>query len=87
MYLLLFYISSKSNHFQESYKIKYQNKIPSENLNLVIDLEENIKRFRKISLTKDLRLTNSIIKKKILILGDSMSTNWIDAINQNKEFI
>ena len=74
----------KLNHFQESYKIKYQNKIPSENLNLVVDLEENIKRFRMVSLNKNLRLTNSIIKKKILILGDSMSTNWIYALNQNK---
>ena len=75
----------KLSHFQESYKIKYQNKIPTENLNLVIDIEENIKRFRNISLNKNLQLTNNNIKKKILILGDSMSTNWIDAINQNKD--
>jgi len=30
-----------------------------------------------------LQLTNNTTKKKILIIGDSMSTNWIDALNQN----
>ena len=73
----------KSDNFQETYKIKYQNQAPSKNLNLIVDIEKNIKRFRNISLDKDLQLTKSKSKKKILILGDSMSTNWIDALNQN----
>ena len=78
----LFYL--KSDNFQKGYKKNYLNKIPSENLNLVIDVKQNIKRFRNISLVDDLRLTKSSSKKKILILGDSMSTNWIDGLNQNK---
>ena len=35
-------------------------------------------------MTKELQLSDSLNKEKILILGDSMSVNWIDAINQNK---
>lgn len=79
---VLFYL--KSDNFQKEYKKNYLNKIPPENLNLVIDVKQNIKRFRNISLVDDLRLTKSSSKKKILILGDSMSTNWIDGLNQNK---
>lgn len=74
----------KSDNFQNAYKKNYLNKIPTENLNLVIDVKQNIKRFRNISLVNDLRLTKGSSKKKILILGDSMSTNWIDGLNQNK---
>ena len=74
----------KSTSFQNSYKINYYKKIPKNNLNLVIDVEQNIKRFKKISLVKDLHLTESKSKTKILILGDSMSFNWIDALNKNK---
>ena len=74
----------KSITFQNNYKIEYQNKVLSKNLNLVIDIEKEKKRFEKISLEKNLSLTKNYSKQKILILGDSMSTNWIDAINQNK---
>ena len=74
----------KSITFQNNYKIEYQNKVLSKNLNLVIDVEKEKKRFEKISLEKNLNLTKNYSKQKILILGDSMSTNWIDAINQNK---
>lgn len=77
--------SFKSTSFQDSYKKNYLKKIPTNNLNLIVDVEENIKRFEKISLTKDLHLTKSKSKMKILILGDSMSTNWIDALNKNKD--
>ena len=80
---ILFFL--KSNNFQEKFKSKFQNKIPLKNLNLVIDLDENIKRFKKISLTKELQLSDALNKEKILFLGDSMSANWIDAINQNKD--
>jgi len=80
---ILFFL--KSNNFQEKFKSKFQNKIPLKNLNLVIDLDENIKRFKKISLTKELQLSDALNKEKILFLGDSMSINWIDAINQNED--
>ena len=79
---ILFFL--KSNNFQEKFKLKFQNKISLKNINLVIDLNENIKRFKNISLTKEFQLSDSLNKEKILILGDSMSVNWIDAINQNK---
>ena len=80
---ILFFL--KSNNFQEKFKLKFQNKIPLKNINLVIDLDKNIKRFRNISLTMELQLSENLNKEKILILGDSMSTNWIGAINQNKD--
>lgn len=79
--VLLFF---KSTSFQDSYKKKYYKKIPKNNLNLIIDVEQNIQRFKKISLIKDLQLTESKLKKNILILGDSMSFNWIDSLNKNK---
>ena len=65
--------------------MNYQNKIPLKNLNLVIDLQKNLKRFDKISLIEDLRINKNSTKEKILIVGDSMSTNWIDALNQNDD--
>lgn len=83
--LLFIFLFLKSNSFQELYKIKYQNKIPLKNLNLIIDLNKNLQRFEKISLLKDLRIDQNTTEEKILFLGDSMSTNWIDAINQNRE--
>lgn len=79
--VLLFF---KSTSFQDSYKKNYYSKIPKNNLNLIIDVEQNIKRFRTISLVKDLQLNENKSKTKILILGDSMSLNWIDALNKNK---
>ncbi len=81
---VLILIFFKSTSFQTAYKINYLKKIPTNNLNLIIDVEQNIKRFEKITLIKDLYLTKSKSKTKILILGDSMSTNWIDALNENK---
>ena len=83
--LISFLFFLKSNNFQEKFKSKFQNKIPLKNLNLLVDLDKNIKRFKKISLPKELQLSDALNKEKILFLGDSMSTNWIDAINQNKD--
>ena len=81
-----FFLFLKSSSFQEAHKLKYQNKIPLKNLNLIVDLEKNLQRFEKISLSEDLKINTNTEKEKILILGDSMSTNWIDAINQNIYF-
>ena len=82
---VVFFQFLKSTSFQETYKMNYQNKIPLKNLNLVIDLQKNLKRFDKISLIEDLRINKNSTKEKILIVGDSMSTNWIDALNQNDD--
>lgn len=82
--LVSIFLFLKSNSFQEVHKIKYQNKIPFKNLNLIVDLKKNLERFEKISLLESLRLNENTEKEKILILGDSMSTNWIDAVNQSE---
>tara|TARA_B100000787_G_C16198423_1_gene302838 strand:+ start:1662 stop:3596 length:1935 start_codon:yes stop_codon:yes gene_type:complete len=74
-----------SSKYQLLIKDNYKNKIPIFNQHMILDEEYEIKRFKKIELIDQLQLKKFTDKKKIIIIGDSMATNWIDGINNNSK--
>ena len=52
---------------------------------MLLDENKEIIRFKNIKLKKELKFKKDSSAKKILIIGDSMATNWIDSINNNSK--
>ena len=87
-FLILFFIILNylnSENFKSSISKKYEENIPASNFNMLLDENKEIIRFKNIKLKKELKFKKDSSAKKILIIGDSMATNWIDSINNNSK--
>ena len=72
-----------SQYIQNKITQNYEKKIPETNQNLILDKKIEIERFKNIILNEKFYFKKNTDKVKILIIGDSMATNWVDAINNN----